>query len=137
MVVLKEILFVVLLQSFIILGAHCAELCTTLARDETAWRGVAGSKGSNATISGFSLTPPAVESWQSFLVMNSKPAAIGLPNSRQHRVHDRLATPVSDCPMGELFDFSFKVSLLEPQGPYSAAYGYPQTTAESVAERSP
>lgn len=64
------LLFTVLIQSFLTIGAHCAELQVILARDEMIWRSISTQKGSKACVSAIS---SALGSWQSFILMCFKP----------------------------------------------------------------
>ena len=134
-----QILFTVLIQSFITAGLHCAELEVTLFRDEAMWRDMITPEGADTTKSSI---VQFLRSWPSLTLLAMKPLIhwiYGLSmtityNGLIMQAPQVLYLSIAWC---VLLAFVLFVSVQKPKGPLPAAYGHLQTMANVVDDWSP
>lgn len=134
--VLAEIFFMVLVQSVITAGVHCAGLIVTLSRDEAAWRAVTSEKGSNTSRTSALF---ALLSWQSLELTCFKPLLhwfFGLAVSIVYYGLTMFVPQLVYLTIAWVFFLAFItfVAFQKPKGPLPATYGHIQTLADLVDE---
>lgn len=139
LVIFQQILFALLIQSFLTIGTHCAELQINIARDESTWRTITSAKGLEARRSGLSLV---LASWQSMILLIFKPLihwVYGLAMFTSFVGIYMLVPQILYLTiLWSIFvAYVFYVSLRKPKGPLPATYGHLQTLADLVDEWSP
>ena len=131
--------FNVVIQSFLTIGMHCAELQVTLLRDEHVWNSIALPNGSKPQTMYNSITQP-IHSLPNVILLLFKPI-----------VHWMFGTALSvDYARGVLMRvphiayltglwvlfviFAFSISFTTRKGPLPASYGHLQTMLDVAGE---
>lgn len=135
------VFFTAALQAVITVGMHCAELITTLSRDETIWRKLSSPKGASITEDHRSSTfHISIGSWQSMVLMVAKPIihwqyGMGVAVDYAARVHIFVPQMVYLTMMWACFlAFVISVSFKRPKGMLPATYGHLVTMRDLVDE---
>lgn len=131
-----QVPFLILIQSIVTIGMHCAELLVTISRDEAAWRAVCTENGSTNSRTSMFL---ALFNWETLTLTLLKPFI--------HWVFGLAVVMTEDgvfmmCPQLVYFTSTWAVLLIflgyitfrKPRGPLPATYGHLQTLTNLVDE---
>lgn len=134
--------FIVLIQSFITIGLHCAELQITLLRDEQVWREMV-AKGGSVSLDTYNSLARPFTSWPNVVLLAFKPVihwmfgsamgidyAVGIVMRVPHVTYLAVLWAI-------FLAFMLQVSFSRSKGPLPAAYGHLQTMADIVDEWAP